>query len=259
MATHMNHSGHGSNSGEDEVATPYNRPAPQFTVARSAPAPVDPTAGLLAEGGFLTLNDRDRAGLLRWFEESHKNISRPMRDRINKLFDKTFELLRVYDEELVQLRAENTTLRADVAKQQIEWVNSRNREFTSEVRKLRDEAAEMRRDVQKDCALQTETVVDMMIDRVRRELAGEILKIQNEVTEVRRGIDVTKIVADAAGITEQSFEGLRRELAMEIAKSREEVRRETRRAAAATKPAPAAPQPKAPKPAPAAAPKKGKK
>jgi hypothetical protein len=264
MASHTNGAGYGGDSGEHEVATPYNRPRPQWDM--KSPVPVDPTSALLAEGGTLTMNDRDRAaladwfqrnfdgrfqgGLHKWFQDSFKNQFQfkvswwttdwfpkffgPIRDRINENFDKAFESIRKHDEEVVHLRAENATLK----KQVHEFLNRKDVEFCREILKLRNEVAKMRNDIQKDCALQTEVVVDTMIDRVRRELAGEILKIQNEVADVRKGVEVTKIVNDAARTTEAGFVGLRQELATEIAKSREEAKREARRTAAA-KPAPA--------------------
>jgi hypothetical protein len=262
MASHTNGAGYSGESGEHEVATPYNRPRPQWEMKSSLP--VDPTSALLAEGGMLELNDRDRAalsdwfqrnfdgrfqgGLHTWFQNSFKNQFQfkvswwttdwfpkffgPIRDRINQNFDKAFEDLRKHDDEVVKLRAENATLK----KEMHDWVNKKDVEFGREVLKLRN-------DIQKDCALQTEVVVDMMADRIRRELSGEIMKMQNEVADLRRGFDVQKIVADAARVTEEGFTRLKGELATEIAKSRDQMVRESRRTTAAAKPAPAATKP----------------
>jgi hypothetical protein len=262
MASHTNGAGYSGDSGEQEVATPFNRPRPQWEMKSSLP--VDPTTALLAEGGTLQMNDRDRAamsdwfqanfdgrfkgGLHKWFQDSFKNqfqyqvswwttdwfpkFFAPIRDRINANFDKAFESIREHEEEVVRLRAENASLK----KEMHDWVNKKDVEFGREVLKLRN-------DIQKDCALQTEVVVDMMADRVRRELASEIMKMQNEVVDLRRGFDVQKIVADAARVTEAGFTQLKKELAVEIAKSRDEAKREARRTAAAAKPTPAATKP----------------
>jgi hypothetical protein len=323
MASHTNGAGYGGDSGEHEVATPYNRPRPQWDVR--SPVPVDPTSALLAEGGTLTMNDRDRTaladwfqanfdgrfqgGLHKWFQDSFKNQFQfkvswwttdwfpkffgPIRDRINENFDKAFESIRKNDEEVVRLRtenatlkkemhdwvnkkdvefgrevlklrnenlslkrelmitmqtivddkainlrAENATLRSDMRREIAEAATSKNREFNNVIQKLRVEAIEGRNDILKDCALATEAVVDVMMDRVRKEFAGEIFKIQNEVADVKKGFEVTKIVAEAARVTEEGFIRLKKELATEIAKGREEARREARKATA--KPAPAA-------------------
>jgi hypothetical protein len=242
MASHTNNAGY-SNEVENEVATPFNRPRPLWEINKSASP--DPTAALLAEGGSLAMNDRDRAGLNVWFQNSFKNIFAPVRDRINLNFDKAFLLLHAHEDEVVKLRDENTTLRSqnatlrsDMKAEMSQWIETKNKEFTEQIHKIRLEIIEGRNEIQKCCALQTETVVDLMADRIRRELASEIMKMQNEVTEVRRGVDMTKIIADAARATEEGFTRLKKELAVEIAKSREESRRDARKASA--KPAPAA-------------------
>ena len=125
-------------------------------------------------------------------------------------------------------------------KEMHDFLNKKDVEFSREVLRLRNENTALRNDIQKDCALATEIVVDTMIDQVRRELANEIMKMQNEVADVRKGFEVTKIVADAARVTEEGFTRLKKELAVEIAKSRDEAKREARRAAGSAKPAPAA-------------------
>jgi hypothetical protein len=211
MASHTNSAGY-SNEGEHEVATPYNRPRPQWEVKSSPVVQNDPTSGLLAEGGFLTLNDRDRAGLNVWFHNSFKNIFAPLRDRINLNFDKAFDAIHKHQDEVIKLRAENATLRSENAtlkKEVHDWLNKKDVEFSREVLKLRNENIALRNDVQKDCALATEIVVDTMIDRVRREFTAEIIKMQNELTETRRGFEVTKIVNEATRATEEGFAGLR--------------------------------------------------
>jgi hypothetical protein len=238
-------------NGED-APTSFNRPIPQYQINRAAP--VDPTAHRLAEGGTIELNDRDRTALNEWFHASFQRqfqkvswfvtdffpqFFAPIRDRINSNFDKAFESIRAHEDTVVKLRAENATLK----KEMHDFLNKKDREFCIEVQKLRAEIVEARHVAQKDCALQTEVVVDMMADRIRRELATEVLKMQNEVTEVRRGFDVQKIVADAARVTEEGFTRLKGELAVEITKSRDQMVRESRRATAAANPTPAATKP----------------
>jgi hypothetical protein len=300
-------------NGEDHTEmTPFNTPRPLWDMKRSAP--VDPTSALLAEGGTLAMNDRDRTALNSWFNTSFQNqfqpstwfrttwfptFFAPIKDRLNANFTKVFDSLKKHADDVVKLRAENmllwgevkkavevvntktgesleevsklraenialkkeltihiqstiddkfvkfsaqnAILRSDMTEQQSRWVNTKNKEFSEESRKLRAEIFEVRNATQKDCALQTETIADMLIDRVKREFAAEIMKRQNEVADLRRGFDVQKIVADAALTTEAGFEQLKKELALEISKSREEARREARRTAAATaKPTPAA-------------------
>jgi len=232
-------------NGEDTARTPFNTPIPQRQINRSAP--VDPTAHRLAEGGSLEMNDRDRAGLNSWFHESFQNQFKhastwfradwfpaffaPIRDRINENFDKAFDSIRAHEETVVKLRAENAILRADMKKEMAQWADRKNREFSEEVRKLRNENVALRDDIQKNCALQAEIIIDAMADRIRKELSDEIMKMQNGIADVKKGFEVTKIVADAARVTEEGFTRLKKELAVEIAKSREEMTRESRAAA----------------------------
>jgi hypothetical protein len=238
--------------GNGTTPTPFNTPIPQYQINRAAP--VDPTSHRLAEGGTLEMNDRDRAALNSWFQDSFKRQFQhastwftadwfpkffgPIRDRINQNFDKAFESIRKHDESVIKLRAENAILKADVAKQQAEWVNNKNREFSGEVLKLRNEVAAFKKELTVQTQAIVEVMMDQMIDRLKNEFTAEIIKIQNEVADVRRGFEVKTIVADAARVTEEGFTRLKKELAVEIAKSREESRREARKAEA--KPAPAA-------------------
>jgi hypothetical protein len=265
-----NSAGYSGEAGEHEVATPYNRPRPQWDM--KSVVQDDPTSALLAKGGFLTLNDRDRAalsdwfqanfdgrfqgGLHTWFQNSFKNQFQfkvswwttdwfpkffgPIRDRINENFDKTFESLRKHDEEVVHLRAENVSLK----KEMHDWVNKKDVEFGREVLKLRNENIAMKKELTVTMQAVVEVLLERSIDQLKGEFSAEIMKMQNEVADVKKGFEVTKIVADAARVTEAGFAGLRQELATEIAKSREEMTRESRAAAkrasaAAAKPAPA--------------------
>jgi hypothetical protein len=253
-----NSAGYSGESGEHEVATPYNRPRPQWDM-RSV-VQDDPTSALLAKGGFLTLNDRDRAaladwfqanfdgrfqgGLHKWFQDSFKNQFQykvswwttdwfpkffgPIRDRINANFDKTFESLRKHDDEVIKLRAENATLK----KEMHDWVNKKDVEFGREVLKLRNENIALKKELTITMQAVAEVITDQSMDRMKSEFAAEIMKMQNEVADVRRGFDVQKIVADAARATEEGFTRVKGELAVEIARSREESRRESRKAAA---------------------------
>jgi hypothetical protein len=238
-------------NGED-APTSFNRPIPQWQINRAAP--VDPTAHRLAEGGTLEMNDRDRAALNSWFQTSfqaqfkHKvswfctdwfpTFFAPIRDRINANFNKAFESIRKHDESFVHLRAQNAILKADVKKEMAEFINNKNREFSTEVQKLRSDVAAFKKELTVQTQAIVEVMMDQSMDRLKNEFAAEIIKLSGEIGEVRRGIDVQKIVADAAHATEACFTQLKRELAVEIAKSREESRREARRtAAAAAKPA----------------------
>jgi hypothetical protein len=136
MTSHTNHAGYNNSGEQDDVATPFNRPRPLYEMKSSVPAVQnDPTSGLLAEGGFLTLNDRDRAGLNKWFHDSFEgkfegglqtwftrsftNFLTPIRERINKNFETAFDDLRKSNEDIVKLRsdhaAEVTKLRGEVA------------------------------------------------------------------------------------------------------------------------------------------------
>jgi hypothetical protein len=238
MAVHSN--------GED-AATPFNRPIPQWDINKKL---VDPTAHRLAEGGSLEMNDRDRTALNAWFHDSFKQqfqhastwfradwfpaFFAPIRNRINENFDKAFASIRKHEESFVHLRAQNAILKADVAKQQAEWVNNKNREFSGEVQKLRSDVAAFKKELTVQTQAIVEVMMDQMTDRLKNEFTAEIIKIQNEVADVRRGFEVKTIVADAARVTEEGFAGLRRELATEIAKSREEMTRESKAAARRT-------------------------
>jgi hypothetical protein len=265
-----NSAGYSGESGEHEVATPFNRPRPQWEMKSSLP--VDPTSALLAEGGTLQMNDRDRAaladwfqrnfdgrfqgGLHKWFQDSFKNQFQfkvswfctdwfpqffgPIRDRINENFDKTFESLRKHDEEVVHLRAENASLK----KEMHDWVNKKDVEFGREVLKLRNENIALKKELTITMQAVAEVVTDQSMDRMKSEFAAEIVKMQNGIAEVKKGLEIETITNKAARVTEAGFAGLRQELATEIAKSREEMTRESRAAAkrataAAAKSAPA--------------------
>lgn len=188
MASHTNHAGY-SNEGEDAPATPYNRPRPQWEMKSSAPVVQDPTAALLAEGGFLTLNDRDRAGLNKWFQdsfegrfeggvhswfqESFKNQYRPIRDRINKIADTAFNALRKNEKDITKLRGEHE----------------------AEVTKLRGEVAGLRKAF--DAAEMYLNGMTELIDKNNKEIAGLRTDMTAEIIKMHKTMaaEVVKIHA----------------------------------------------------------------
>src|SRR5450631_945049 len=205
MASHTNGAGYSGDSGEQEVATPFNRPRPQWEMKSSLP--VDPTTALLAEGGTLQMNDRDRAamsdwfqanfdgrfkgGLHKWFQDSFKNqfqyqvswwttdwfpkFFAPIRDRINANFDKAFESIREHEEEVVRLRAENASLK----KEMHDWVNKKDVEFGREVLKLRNENLSLKRELM----ITMQTIVDDKAINLRAENATLRSDMRREIAE----------------------------------------------------------------------------
>jgi hypothetical protein len=256
MASHTNHAGYGA-SGEDDVATPYNRPRPQWEMKSTVPAVQDdPTAALLAEGGFLTLNDRDRAALNKWFQtsfegrfeggvhswfqESFKNQYRPIRDRINKIADTAFNALRKNEKDITKLRGEHeaevTKLRSEVAglRKAFDIAELYLNGMTELIDKNNKEIAGLRND------MTTEII------KMHKPMAAEVVKIHAAVRhEMRdfvsvknrefkasvgelRGSMLTKLADSLSGMKDDLVASLRTELTAELLKMRRDLKSASR-------------------------------
>jgi prefoldin subunit 5 len=255
MASHTNHAGY-SHAGEDDVATPYNRPRPQWEMTRSAPAPVDPTAGLLAEGGFLTLNDRDRAGLNTWFHNSFQNsvstkgawftadwfpqFFAPIRDRINKNFDRAFGALQKNSEEVTKLRSEHAAevvkLRSEHAKEiaglrkafdaaelylngALELIDKNNKEITG----LRNEMAAEIIKMHKQMASEVVKIHASVRHEMRDFISGKNKEFRSELGEMR-GKTMSRLSGDLTSMKDDLLALLRGELTGELIKMRKELK-----------------------------------
>jgi dGTP triphosphohydrolase len=181
---------------EVERATPYNRPMPQW----SPPAPQDPTAAPLAEGGSLKLNPYDRAALTAWFGESflhqlrddswfcrdwlpdfmapiYKTLNANFKELIGRIGKSNEDVLQLREEVLIEvakarkeMAADIVKARADMRQDQINWIGTKDREFKAEVAKMR------RLQIEK-CNSDLNIMRDDLLRVLRRDMADEVRKV----------------------------------------------------------------------------------
>jgi hypothetical protein len=226
-----------------------------------APAPQDPTAAPFVDGGFLRLNPRDVAGLHAWFQESFQNQLRddswftrewfpqllaPLRKTLNSNFKELTDHINKSREDVLELREEVLTevakahkemtaavvqARADMRKEQINWVNIKNKEFMTEV-------AKMRQSMVTKCNDDLNTMRTDLLKVLRREMADEILKASKDLIRtqnvkaseaaqsIQTAVDtthsemMTAYNTDLKSMHAEILDVLRRELAQEIIKMR---------------------------------------
>jgi hypothetical protein len=231
--------------------TPFNTPMPQW----QPPAPQDPTATRLVEGGSLKLNPLDREGLEEWFRQSFKRqvadenswFSRewfpqllvPLYRSLNSNFNETIDLIDKSNEDVLKLReevlievakaseemaAEVVKARADMKKEMVDWINVKNKEFTAEVAKMRQRMVDKCND---DLNVMREDLLRVL----RMEMLNEICKesgardvkssehIQSAVDTTHAEM-MTAYNADVKSMHAEILDVLRRELAQEIVKMR---------------------------------------
>jgi len=251
MASHTNHAGY-SHSGEHDVATPYNRPRPQWEMKSSAPVVQDPTAALLAEGGFLTLNDRDRAALNKWFQdnfegrfeggphswfqESFKNQYRPIRDRINKIADTAFNALRKNEKDITKLRDTHATevakLRGEVAglrkafdvaelylNGMTELIDKNNKEIAGLRNEMKNEIITMH----KTMAAEVVKIHASVRHEMRDFISGTNKTFKSELSEMR-GKTTSRLSHDLDSMKDDLLASLRGELTTELIKMRRDMK-----------------------------------
>jgi len=210
----------------DDIVTPYSRPIPQWEMKSSSPP--DPTAGLLATGGFLQLNDRDRAGLNEWFKDSFRNqfqhkvswfctdwfpaFFAPIRNRINVKFNEAFDSLHKNDEEIVKLRKEMTGTEVKL-----------RGEHAAEVVKLHNEIAGVRKaletaDLNLGKALDSIRKNDEEVIRLRNEMAVEVGKMHKQMAA-----EVVKIHADVRHEMRDFIAGKNKEFKAEVGEMRKNM------------------------------------
>jgi hypothetical protein len=200
----------------EERATPYNRPLPQW----QPPAPEDPSATRLVEGGALKLNDQDREGLAKWFQASFMNqlsenswftrdwlpeFMAPLYYTVNANFDKAIDLIDKNNEQFLKLReevlvevakvrkeiaADVVKARDDMQRQMADWVKTKNKEFT-------DELAKMRQIVMTKCNSDLNVMRDDLLRVLRRDMKDDIRKIND-------GLIITRSVESADRIEENA-------------------------------------------------------
>jgi hypothetical protein len=140
-----------------EKATPFNRPmvlrdGKATYVESSAP---DPTASPIATGGTLTLNASDRAALNEWFQNCFlkqfefktswfrndwfPEFFGPMRDRINRNFDKAFDTIHKTEDDVAKLRKEITDIELKLRADHAVEIAKLKKEFAAKVLKARKE------------------------------------------------------------------------------------------------------------------------
>jgi hypothetical protein len=261
MASHTNHAGY-SNEVEHEVATPYNRPRPQWEMKSVPTVQDDPTSGLLAEGGFLTLNDRDRAGLNKWFQdsfegrfeggvhswfqESFKNQYRPIRDRINKIADTAFNALRKNEKDITKLRGEHAAevskLRGEVAglrkacdaaelylNGMIELIDKNNKEIAGLRNEMKNEIITMH----KTMASEVVKIHASVRHEMRDFISGKNKEFRSELSEMR-GKTTSRLSHDFTSMKDDLLASLRSELTGELIKMQKSIKSASRPASKPT-------------------------